>query len=136
LPTEDGIQLDIENCCNMTMCDTVSVICKGFSNSLVPFQNGRSRLGFPIGIPLRGIPRYCAEFCCVAFLKIIWKIVNWKKMMISWCYGITGSFTFYIKLEKLLRNFIFLIFYFRFWIFSYQIFHMKCTRHLNIEWSF
>ncbi|XP_023331602.1 protein cueball isoform X5 [Eurytemora carolleeae] len=22
LPTEDGIQLDIENCCNMTMCDT------------------------------------------------------------------------------------------------------------------
>ena len=27
LPTEDGIQLDIENCCNMTMCDTVIRVC-------------------------------------------------------------------------------------------------------------
>ena len=25
LPVEDGIQLDIENCCNMTLCETVGV---------------------------------------------------------------------------------------------------------------
>ena len=26
LPVEDGIQLDIENCCNMTLCETVGVL--------------------------------------------------------------------------------------------------------------
>ena len=24
LPVEDGVQLDIENCCNMTLCETVT----------------------------------------------------------------------------------------------------------------
>ena len=26
LPVQDGIQFDIENCCNMTLCETVRVI--------------------------------------------------------------------------------------------------------------
>jgi hypothetical protein len=32
LPVEDGIQLDIENCCNMTLCDTVSFFSEFWSS--------------------------------------------------------------------------------------------------------
>ena len=35
LPVDDGIQLDIENCCNMTLCDTVSNTLAMFSYLII-----------------------------------------------------------------------------------------------------
>ena len=38
LPVEDGIQLDIENCCNMTLCETVTFVMSRVLLNIISFS--------------------------------------------------------------------------------------------------